>query len=229
MGKMTEYITTVKNWGPGAMDAEEAGRARNKISQIQRVVAGNKITKTAVEYTATVGADMVEDLGGRPAKLAMSMASRHKQSKVGIEMPDELIGANANIFKGDTGAFEDIILASDKGRKYVSDGTVDRGQNFSGPMMSLPDAKLFASQHYLRGEVQQVYGETMADAGVLYMNTIIQCLQANDPTGPPPTTDEIYAAFVQSWSNAPTNSLRLPGQRIRVTKTGSGSHTDPRN
>ena len=141
MAPISEYIKPSLNRGPGQLDPYEAYLSRQQVSQLQTVVTTKNITQAALQETSKAAVAVCHEIGGRPLSLGSFYLSRHKQSKKGTEMPDDIITANSHVYEEDFGGFEAAFLS--KYPKYKHTKGFTKGKKFPLPPLisTLPCVK----------------------------------------------------------------------------------------
>ena len=147
MAPISEYIKPSLNRGPGQLDPYEAYLSRQQVSQLQTVVKTKNITQAALQETSKAAVAVCHEIGGRPLSLGSFYLSRHKQSKKGTEMPDDIITANSHVYEEDFGGFEAAFLS--KYPKYKHTEGFTKGKKFSPSPFDINTAVREGSQHYL--------------------------------------------------------------------------------
>ena len=147
----------VRNRGPGQMTNEEAGTARQKISQLTVV---NKKRKVAV-ITATNQAKQAIEIGkvlaGDAATTGTYVSARHDLSPKGLPIHGDIMPTVQAIYNGSQPACE--AAAKVAMPKYNIGGAYPSGVNLSPATLNPTQALRFALKDQMAGQIDNDRGQ----------------------------------------------------------------------
>lgn len=220
----------------GPLSAKNAGKLRNKCSQLETSQKKRKVELSAAEATAISTLSIAEVIGGQAAVNSSYINARHQYGQKGRAIGPQTRSTVQKIFRGSEAGAEAVVCQDDVLPKYNVGPGHDIGTYLSPRKFTVKQATVIGMKKALPDNIDPARAQRMADMGVSYLTFIENELRQhyyeqaqNNPGGlaagvpvQQPSRDEVKAAYNMALILGWDNKNLAPQNRTPVDKDMAG-------